>query len=101
MGRLICDRCIRGIRSKGETIMVGSIADNTDDIANECHWCGGTKIDLYEFTVPLPQESKPGNKKERVSLYKKTAALSTPRVTNGPSKTGTRHTNRNLEITYN
>jgi hypothetical protein len=51
--------------------MVGSIADNTDDVVNECHWCGGTEIELYEFTVPLLHEPKPGSKKERISMYEK------------------------------
>ena len=39
----LCDRCVRGIRSKGETLHICGIAEN--DI---CFWCENTDDELFK-----------------------------------------------------
>jgi len=51
MNKLICNRCIRGINSRGETVLVGDFARSNEDTDTGCYWCGDTETDLYGYTV--------------------------------------------------
>jgi hypothetical protein len=48
---LMCDRCIRAIRSRGETIFVGNLV-HADEI-KPCNWCEELNDELY--TVKFEQ----------------------------------------------
>ena len=40
---VLCDRCIRGVRSRGETLYISDVIEH-DDI---CFWCEDTENDLF------------------------------------------------------
>lgn len=52
--KLLCDRCIRAIESRGETIQLGAqvsrddIYDEDDNAEFECEWCGEEYDELRE-----------------------------------------------------
>jgi len=61
---LLCDSCIRGIRSRGESVMVGNIFDPDTGDADVlyCNWCKDSEAEVYECLFQadqLNQESLP------------------------------------------
>jgi len=43
--QILCDRCIRSLRSRGETVMVGYALDEIS--AENCLWCNKSDTELY------------------------------------------------------
>jgi hypothetical protein len=43
---VMCDCCIRAIKSRGETIYVGNFVD--DEETDTCIWCSEPNEELYE-----------------------------------------------------
>jgi hypothetical protein len=50
---VVCDICIRAIKSRGEPIMVGeAVHNNRDENPLRCFWCKDSELDtLYKFTI--------------------------------------------------
>ncbi len=50
---LLCDRCIKAIRSRGEEVIKGNlIAAEDDDHLLECQWCHEECDELHECRFP-------------------------------------------------
>jgi hypothetical protein len=45
----LCNRCIRSLQSKGETVLIGYPLD--EDTAEICGWCEKAETDLYVVMV--------------------------------------------------
>ena len=45
---ILCNRCIRGVKCKGE-IIVGKYVDDIDET---CEWCEMSEVDLYNVRIP-------------------------------------------------
>ena len=44
---ILCERCTRGIKSKGERVVIGGVIEDT---AAVCDWCEAYDTDLYTVT---------------------------------------------------
>jgi len=64
----LCNRCIRALRSRGETVLVGyEVADST---ADTCSWCEQERDDTDLFMVMVnPFGNVYGELGEGVKIY--------------------------------
>jgi hypothetical protein len=43
--QILCNRCIRGVESRGERLFTGEMIDN---VRESCFWCEATDTDLFK-----------------------------------------------------
>jgi hypothetical protein len=45
----LCNRCIRALRSRGETVLIGY--EVADSVTDSCSWCEKSDTELFEVML--------------------------------------------------